>query len=150
MRKAALFGVFVLVGALMPGRLAAQTPASVTCPTGLTAGGASGTYTVVLTGAAPAGLTGTPDSSNTAVATVPASVAIPTGATTFTFQVTPVAAGIADVGIRVNGTRLDCGMTVAAAIGPPPATGAPTLSTLGMVITAALLALAGFIVARRI
>lgn len=129
--------------------LAAQTPASVTCPTGMTAGGAPGTYTVQLTGAAPAGLTATPDSSNPAVATVPAPFTIPTGATTFTFAVTPVSQGSADVGVTVNASRIDCALTVAAAAPPPPATGAPLLGMSGLLVLASLLVLAGIVAIRR-
>lgn len=125
-------------------------PAFVTCPTGLTAGGASGTYTVTLTSASPAGQVATPDSSNTAVARVPAPFTIPTGATTFTFQVTPVAAGNADVGVTVNGLRRDCSLTVGAAVAPAGPAGSPTLSTAGLLMMAILLATAGVVVARRL
>lgn len=149
MRNISLQSLRLLLFAFFASPLLAQVPASVVCPTGMTAGGPKGTFTATLTGAAPAGLTATPDSSNTAVATVPAPFTIPTGATTFTFQVTPVAAGNADAGVTVNGTRLDCRLTVGAAVAPPaPATGA-TLSTTGLILLAGLLGVTGLIVVRR-
>ena len=140
----------LLLSSLLAVPLAAQTPATVVCPTGLAAGGAAGTYTVTLSAAAPAGLTATPDSSNTAVATAPAPFTIPTGATTFTFQVTPVAAGNADVGVTVNARRLDCSLTVAAAPAPSGPLVAPTLSKTGLVFMVILLGMAGVVVARRL
>jgi hypothetical protein len=148
MRSTMLLGI--LVTALLSVRVAAQTPTKVTCPTGLTAGGPAGTYTVVLSGPTEGLVTATPDSSNSAVVTVPASFPISAGASTFTFLVTPVAAGNADVGVTVNGVRLDCGLTVAAAVAPSVAVGGSTLSTTGRVLMVGLLAMAGFFMSRRL
>jgi hypothetical protein len=141
------FGVFLFV-AFSAVSLFAQTPATVTCPVGLTAGGPTGTYTATLTGATEGSLTATLDSTNTAVVTVPASVVIPNGASSFTFQVTPVGAGTADVGVTIGGTRRDCTVTVAAASAGLP--GGPTLSATALVILALLLAATGLIVMRQL
>ncbi len=130
------------------GGIIPPTTASVTCPAGLRAGGPTGTFTATLTGPAPPGLTATPDSSNPAVATVPGPFTIPAGAITFTFQVTPVGAGNADIGVRVSTSRLDCGITVAAVAAAPA--GGPTLSTTGLLIMAALIAITGALVIRRL
>lgn len=143
-----LFGLFLFC-AFAAVSLFAQTPLTVTCPVGLTAGGPTGTYQVTLTGTTEGTLTATLDSSNTAVVTVPATFLIPDAASSFTFQVTPVAAGTADVGVTVNGTRRDCSVTVAAAAGAPPA-GGPTLSATALAILALLLAATGLIVLRQL
>ncbi len=148
MRSTMLLGI--LFTGLLSARLAAQTPVSIACPTGLTAGGPAGMATVVLSGPAGSEVSATFDSSNTAVATVPGSMGLLVGATTFTFAVTPLTAGNADVGVTVNGVRRDCSLTVAAAAGPSAAVGGPTLSTTGMVLMAGLLVMAGWLMIRRL
>lgn len=67
--------------------------------------GATGQGTVTLTAAAPSGgMSVVLTSSNVAVATVPATVAIAAGATTATFTVTAVSAGTAIIVASANGT----------------------------------------------
>jgi hypothetical protein len=66
--------------------------------------GSTLTVTVTLGAAAAAPITVTLTSSNTAVATVPASVTVPAGSNSATFQVTKVAPGVTTVGASVAGS----------------------------------------------
>lgn len=119
---------------------------SMSCPTGLFAGGPAGTVTVTLNAPVPAGgTTATPDSADTAVATVPAPFTVPAGATTVTFNVTPVGAGTADIGVTIDGARMDCVTTVAAG----GAAGVPTFSMAGLLALVGLMLVAGTLVIRR-
>jgi LmbE family N-acetylglucosaminyl deacetylase len=113
---------------------------SVTLSPATVTGGTSTTGTVKLGGAAPAGgAVVTLSSSNSATATVPASVTVAAGATTATFAITTSAVGSATaltISATYNGTR-----TATLTVNPPtlssvtlsPATVAGGTSTTGMV-----------------
>ena len=70
---------------------------SVTCPQTTLEAGTSMTCTATLNQAAPSNKTGTPTSSDITKITVDASVAVPKGATTFTFTATAIGA----VGVKM-------------------------------------------------
>jgi hypothetical protein len=100
-------------------------------PTSVT-GGTPSTGTVILTGGAPTGgLVISLSSSNTAAATVPASVTVPAGASSATFTVTTLS-GTTDRSSIISATAgadtRTATLTVTAGAAPPPP--APTLSTL--------------------
>jgi len=102
---------------------AVLTVLSVTCPAGLTAGGAAGTSTVTLSAAAPiGGTTVALTSSAPGTATVPATVLVPAGATSATFPVTPGAtAGNSTITATLGASSTTCVVAVGAALAAPTA-----------------------------
>lgn len=90
--------------------------------------GGSGNLTAVLTSAAPSDTTVNLTSSNTAVATVPASVVISAGATQASFKVTAVALGTAKITATMGSSTSNANVTVADEPEPCTKPAAPQLN----------------------
>jgi hypothetical protein len=125
-------------------------PAGLACVAVLTASGAPGTETVTLAAPAPAGGTVvTLTSSAPGTASVPFSVVVPAGATSVTFTVTPGATpGSVTITATTSGGSVICAFFVAGA-GAAPASGGPTLDSVGLAILLVLLAVAGLFAVHR-
>jgi hypothetical protein len=111
-------------------------PSSLSLDPATVTGGAGSTATVTMTQAAPSGgVVLSLSSSDTTVATVPASVTVAAGATTASFAIattTGTTQRFAHIGATANGTTKALTLTVDPSGAPPPPPPAPTPSALSL------------------
>jgi hypothetical protein len=125
------FGGWAATSLIVSPASAPVTLTSLTLNPTSVAGGSTSTGTVSLSAAAPAGGTVVTLSSNIAAASVPASVAVPAGATsaTFTIGTTAVSASTtATITGTLNGTSQSASLTINSTAPPPPPPGNATLT----------------------